>query len=160
RGVTGPVAAGLPEFLPAGRVEGDDARLFAADVDQHALALDERRGAGPEEVLRHIVGLHEVLAPALLAVLHRPAAEGAVAAEGEHISAGDGGGAASAVALAEVVAVFCGVGFLPDRLAGVGSEALDHLVVSDAVKQDELATGHGDGGVALADVALPGDSRP
>ena len=52
RGVAGAVVEALPDHLALVLREGDDRRALAADVDQHLVALDQRRAGDAEEQVR------------------------------------------------------------------------------------------------------------
>src|SRR5262249_41985031 len=86
RRVAGRIVEALPVDLAAVLVEGDDRGPLCTDVDQHVLALDQRRAGDAEAEVRWGEVLGRIDGPELLAVLRIPADEVPGDAEGVQLA--------------------------------------------------------------------------
>ena len=160
RSVAGLVGADGPEGLPARGVESDDAPFFSADVEDDAVPFDKRRSRGAEEARLGFEFLVGVDAPELFPRRELEPVERPLRAKDEDAAAGDGGRGAGAVVVAVAVAIIGRVVEAPDLRSALGREALDAVLVPDAVEKNHAPTGDGGPGVSLPRVMLPEEGGP
>ena len=155
-----PGGAGAPGELAGAGVEGGDAGAAGhAEIDDEPVALDERGGGDAEKILLEPELSEEFTAPEHLARVQIEAVEAALGAEGEDAAGGDDGTGARTRIEAVAVAVGARIGELPETLAVAGAQAVDDLVVADAVKQHEPVARDGGGGEALAFLDFPDGAK-
>jgi hypothetical protein len=121
-----------------------------------AVVLEVKKGR-LEEVA--IIFVHAA-SPKLLAGGQVPRSQVAIRAEREDTSIGDQRCRSRAVVEIEVVPVARSIRGLPRRLAGLCLQALDDLIVADAMKEDEPFASDRRAGPTCADIAFPHDRRP
>lgn len=145
----------MPQRLAGVLVEGDDGRSLA-DVDEDALAIDERRTGGAEEEVGGLELLEGIDLPDLAAGVGVEAGQHAGDTVGIDLAIDDGGSAARAVA-EQALEGRPFVGFLPHGLAGHGVERGEFLLilVLDLGVQVNLALGDDGRTMPFADGLRP-----
>src|SRR5262249_45709875 len=155
----GGIGRRFPDFLARFRVQGDDAGILAADVDEEQATLDGWRRRDAEESLRRLVVVGQRAIPNFLARCQFQAVHLALRPECVDVLPWDqwwGGGAGVEI---EIVHVFGGICELPLLLAVGSVEAFDNSLVAHAMEEDQSAARHDRAAPAFADGALPGDTR-
>ena len=132
---------------------------LAADVDHHAVAVDQRRRRHAEVALRRLEHLAGIDRPQQLARGEVDAAHHAIRAVGEDAPAGDDRHRARPFVEPEVIAIAGRVVEGPRRLARERVHRFDGLAVVDAMEQDQPSARDGRAGKAGADVTLPDERR-
>src|SRR5262249_15834680 len=146
--------------LAGALVEGHHGGPLAADVDQHALAVDQRRAGDAEGEVLGVELLERVHLPELPAGAGLEAGEDAGDAERADAVVADGWRGPRPGA-EQGLEVATRVGRPPERLAVLGVEGDDFLLVLvlDLGVDEDPAAGDDGRAVALADGLLPEDLR-
>ena len=157
RRVAGRIAGRTPGFLAAGQIEGDDARLRTANVDEDEVVVNDRRRADAEVAGWRLVFLRHQARPDLLSVRERQAMERPLGAKRDELVAGDHWRRARAVPFAELVLIGGRIRELPRRFACGRTQAFDDFLIADAMEEDQAIARDDRPAVAFADVTLPND---
>src|SRR6266849_5413680 len=125
RGVAGFVIGGFPAHFAGGFVKRDNSRAIAsANIEQHRIALNERRTGDPEEAFWRAILFFGIDAPKLLSVREIPTAHHAFGAVSIDASIGYGGRSARALIKTKIIAVMSRIAAVPKRRSFIGVEAL------------------------------------
>ena len=153
----------LDEIEPFGRRRRRPRRAASHRHEhQPAIAhLQHKRGrTDAKKILHHVVGLGRVDPPQAGSVGEVTAFEPTLGPEREHAVSGDHGGRTRPTVVAEGVGVVGGITLLPEFGAGLGVQAAQPVVATDAVEDEQASRSHCRRTVALAHLAVPDDPRP
>src|SRR5438270_10673612 len=114
----------MPSLRSGLPVEGDQAGILAANLDDQEIALDQRRGGDSPHRKLDLILLVQVLAPEQVAGGRLEAVQMAHCAKGVSAAVADGDGRSRTVRIAQAgVVALVGVG--PEMPAGFPVEAVD-----------------------------------
>ena len=131
----------------------------AADVGDHAPALDQRGPGRAKESLWHVEALHRVFRPDARAFREVHRVQLPLSAKRVNDAVGNDRHRPRAFVEAEVVAIVRGVCVAPPGRSGCRVERLEHLFVADAMKEQQSILDDDGSGECLPDLLPPDDLR-